>query len=119
VSKTFEGSVSGIFLYDDFEKVGSIYTISRNVFDYFYRSKQFSFLFAEIRTTIENEIYDIHNVDLENLVVAHRFSHEISVADEGNVDEIEPFMVLTHPGINRWWDASRSMVSENIFSVYD
>ena len=39
MSKTSEGSVSGIFLYDDFEKVGSIYTISRNVFDYFYRSK--------------------------------------------------------------------------------
>src|SRR5205809_822510 len=39
----------------------------------------------------------------ENLAVAHRFSHEISIAEEGDIDEIGQFMASTHPGINRRW----------------
>ena len=37
------------------------------------------------------------------LPLSHRFSHEISTADNGNVAEIEQFMSLTHPGINKKW----------------
>jgi ribosomal protein S18 acetylase RimI-like enzyme len=103
VSRTSEGAVSGIFLYDDSEKVGTIYTRSREVFDYFYELKPFNFLFAEMRTEFESEIYDIYTLDLEDLAVVHRFSHEISVAGEEHTDEIERFMVSTHPGINRRW----------------
>jgi|SRR5271157_1254194 len=102
VSRTPEGAVSGIFIYDDSEKLGTIYTRSRQVFDYFYELKPFNFLFAEMRTEVENEVYDIYTVDLENLAIVHRFSHEIS-AEEGHIDEIEQFMVSTHPGINRKW----------------
>lgn len=103
VSRTSEGAVSGIFLYDDSEKVGSIYTRSREVFDYFYELKPFNFLFAEMRTEVESEIYDIYTIDLENLSIVHRFSHEISMAGEGQVGEIERFMVLAYPGMNRRW----------------
>jgi GNAT superfamily N-acetyltransferase len=103
VSRTSDGAISGIFIYDDFENVGTIYTRSREVFDYFYELKPFNFLFAEMRTEVESEIYDIYTIDLENLAVVHRFSHEISIADEGQADKIERFMVLTHPGINRRW----------------
>lgn len=103
VARTAEGVVSGIFTYDDFEKTGTIYTKSREVFDYFYELKPFGFLFAEMMSEHENEIYDIYTVDLENLAVTHRFSHEISVADERQTDEIEQFMISTHPGINRKW----------------
>ena len=103
VSRTSEGAVSGIFIYDDSERVGTIYTRSREVFDYFYGLKPFNLLFAEMRTEVESEIYDIYTVDLENLDIVHRFSHEISIAEEEHKDEIERFMVSAHPGINRRW----------------
>jgi ribosomal protein S18 acetylase RimI-like enzyme len=103
VSRTSKGAVSGIFIYDDSEKLGTIYTRSREVFDYFYELKPFSFLFAEMRTEVESEIYDIYTIDLENLAIVHRFSHEISIAEEGHIDEIEQFMASTHPRINRKW----------------
>jgi len=103
VSRTSEGPVSGLFIYDDFEKVGTVYTRSREVFDYFYELKPFNFLFAEMTTEVESEIYDIYTINLQNAAIVHRFSHEISMAEEEHIDEIEQFMVSTHPGINRKW----------------
>jgi ribosomal protein S18 acetylase RimI-like enzyme len=103
VSRTSEGTISGVFLYDDSEKVGTICTRSREVFDCFYGLKPFDFLFAEMRTEVESEIYDIYTIDLENTAVVHRFSHEISIAEKGHIDEIEQFMVSTHPRINKRW----------------
>jgi len=102
-SRTSEGTISGIFVYDDSEKTGTIYTRSRRVFDYFYELRPFDFLFAEMKTEHEAEIYDIYNVDLANLAIDHRFSHEISIAEEGDIDEIGQFMASTHPGINKRW----------------
>jgi GNAT superfamily N-acetyltransferase len=103
VSKDSQGNVSGVFIYDDWEKTGTVYTRSREVFDYFYGLKPFNFLFGEMRTGLESDVYDIYTVDLENLTIAHRFSHEISVADSGSTEELEQFMAATHPGINRRW----------------
>ena len=103
VSRSSEGAVVGIFIYDDFEKGGTIYTRSREVFDYFYALKPFNFLFAELKTELENEVYDIFTVDVHSLAVVHRFSYEISVADKVNVGEIEQFMFSTHPGLNKRW----------------
>ncbi len=103
VSRTSEGAVSGIFVYDDCERTGAIFTRSREVFDHFYELKPFDYLFAEMRTEHECEIYDIYTIDLEDLAFVHKFSHEISVAEGGDADEIERFMVSTHPGMNRRW----------------
>lgn len=103
VSRTSEGNASGIFIYDDFEKGGTVFTRSREVFDYFSGLKPFNFLFAELRTELESEVYDIYTIDLENHDVIHRFSNEISMADEGQIGEIERFMVLAYPGMNRRW----------------
>ena len=103
VSRTSEGNISGIFVYDGSEKTGTIYTRSRRVFDYFYELKPFDFLFAEMQAEHESEIYDIYKVDLANLAVVHSFSHEISIAEERDVDEIGQFMTSTHPGINKRW----------------
>ena len=71
VSRTSEGEVSGIFMYDLSENQGTIYTRSREVFDYFYALKPFNFLFAELKTELENEIYDIYSVQFENIPVDH------------------------------------------------
>ena len=103
VSRTSDGTISGIFIYDDFEKGGTIYTRSREVFDHFYGLKKFNFLFSELKTELENEIYDIYAIDVENLALDHRFSFEISTIDKLNEIEIEQFMSSTHPGINKKW----------------
>jgi ribosomal protein S18 acetylase RimI-like enzyme len=103
VSRASEGTVTGVFIYDDFEKTGTIYTRSREVFDHFYGWKRFDFLFAEMRADCISEVYDIYSVDIKGLVIAHRFSHEISMAEGQDADEIERFMAATHPGINRRW----------------
>jgi len=103
VSRTSEGTISGLFIYDDFEKGGTIYTRTKELFDYFYGLKQFNFLFSEMKTELENEIYDLYSIDIEHIDLNHRFSYEISTTDEDNLDEIEQFMTSTHPGINKKW----------------
>ena len=94
--------MSGVFIYDGSEKTGTIYTRSREVFDHFYALRQFEILFSEMRTEHESETYDIYTIDLETSDIDHRFRHEISSA-EGCMDEVERFMVSTHPGMNRKW----------------
>jgi ribosomal protein S18 acetylase RimI-like enzyme len=103
VSRASDDRVSGLFLYDDVEKAGTVYTRSRDVFDYFCGLKPFRFLFAELKTEGDNEVYDIYTTGLESRDVVHRFSHEISMGDEGSIGEIERFMALAHPGMNRRW----------------
>jgi ribosomal protein S18 acetylase RimI-like enzyme len=103
VSRTSNGSISGIFIYDDSEKAGTIFTRSRQIFDYFYDLRPLNFLFAELMTEHQRETYDIYTVDIDGIDFDHRFSHEISVAEEGQSSEIEQFMASTHVGINPRW----------------
>ena len=103
LARSDDGDVLGLFMYDDAEKVASIYTSSREVFDYFYWLKPFHYLFAEMKTELENEAYDIYQMDLEKIIIDHRFTNQISMAESSQTDEIERFMTLTHPGINPKW----------------
>jgi GNAT superfamily N-acetyltransferase len=103
VARNQDDLLAGIFIYDTYEKGGTIYTKSREVFDYFYALKPFNFLFSEMQTELENEIYDIYTVNLNDFVFGHRFSYEISAADFENEGEVEQFMALTHPRINKKW----------------
>ncbi len=107
MSESATGNGSGLFLYDDYEKAGSIFTLSREVFDYFYRLKPFKSIYAELHTEHPKEIYDIHTTDLENNSLDHKFSHAVSVADREQIEEIRQFMLSTHPGTNpRWIDVA-------------
>ena len=103
VTRTPDGIISGLFIYDSYEKSGTIYTRSKEIFDYFYGLKPFNFVFSELKTELENEIFDIYSLDFENHVLVHRFSYEISMAENSNTVEVEKFMALTHPGINKKW----------------
>lgn len=103
VSRSSDGKISGIFIYDVSEKTGTIFTRSRTVFDYFYQLKPFNFLFSELKTELESEVYDIYSIELEKFPVDHRFSHEISILNEKNEEELERFMVASHTGMNRQW----------------
>src|SRR5215472_14198394 len=74
--------VSGLFIYDDFEKTGTIFTRSKEIFDYFYQLKKpLDYVFAEVKGERPSEAYDIFTLDLGNDVVDHRFKHEITVAE--------------------------------------
>lgn len=107
VAETVAGSGSGLFLYDEYEKAGSIFTRSREVFDHFYKLKPFKSIYAELQTEHPKEIYDINTVDLENNSLDHTFSHAVSVADREQIEEIRHFMLSTHPGTNpRWIDVA-------------
>ena len=107
VSETAAGNGSGLFLYDNYEKAGSIFTLSREVFDYFYSLKPFKSIYSELQTEHLKEIYDIHTTDLENNLLDHKFSHAVSVADREQIEEIRQFMLSTHPGTNpRWIDVA-------------
>jgi len=107
MSETRGGEGSGLFLYDDYEKAGSIFTRSREVFDYFYELKPFKSIYAELQTEHPKEVYDIHMIDLENNSLEHTFSHAVSVAGIEQIEEIQRFMLSTHPGTNpRWIDVA-------------
>jgi ribosomal protein S18 acetylase RimI-like enzyme len=109
VSKTPEDVVSGVFLYDKFEKTGTICTRSRELFDYFYNLKPINSVYAEIQAEHPKETYDIYTIDLEHNDLAHAFNHEISIADEKISRELGEFMQLTNPGINpKWVDVALS-----------
>jgi hypothetical protein len=107
LSETAAGNSSGLFLYDECEKAGSIFTRSREVFDYFYKLKPFKSIYAELKTELPKEVYDIYTIDLENNSLDHTFSHVISVADIEQIVDIRQFMLSTHPGTNpRWIDVA-------------
>lgn len=107
ISETAAGNSSGLFLYDDYEKAGSIFTRSREVFDYFYALRPFKSIYSELKTEHPKEVYDIHTIELENNSLDHTFSHAISVADMELIEEIRQFMLSTHPGTNpRWIDVA-------------
>jgi len=117
VSIAPDGNISGLFIYDDFEKSGTVFTRSREVFDYFFGLKPFNFLFAELKTEAEHEIFNIHSINLEKHDIFHRFSHEISMASDEQTSEIERFMVLAHPEINRKWTRVALKNGEKCFTV--
>jgi GNAT superfamily N-acetyltransferase len=87
------------------------------VFDYFYKSKPFGSIFAEIPAEHENEIYDIYTIDLENSPIVRDFSHEISIMDEDQIDDVGRFMVSTNPGINKKWVGVAYRNGEKCFMV--
>ncbi len=103
VAKTPTGSVSGLFIYDDFEKTGTVYTKSRQIFDHFFELKPFSFLWSELKTEHESETYDLYTVNLESQSIVHSFNHPIIIAEDQHLAEIEQFMALTNPGMNPKW----------------
>jgi ribosomal protein S18 acetylase RimI-like enzyme len=103
VSRDPNHIVSGAFIYDAFERTGTIFTRSTDVFERFYNLRPFGFLFSELKTSSEHETYDIFSLNLDASESGHRFAHEVTVATRNEIEEIDRFMTLTHQGINRKW----------------
>jgi ribosomal protein S18 acetylase RimI-like enzyme len=117
VSRASTDAITGVFMYERHEKTGTICTKSREVFNSFYKSKPLDSIFAELSTEHENEIYDIYAIDFENHPVAHGFSHEISVMEPEQTNEIERLLISTHQRINPNWVRVASRNGEKCFIV--
>src|SRR5436309_3506754 len=87
-------AANDLFIYDDFEKTGTVYTKSRKVFDHFYELKPFSILWSEMRTEHKSETYDLYTLSLDNQSIVHSFNHPIIIAEDKHTSEIERFMAL-------------------------
>ena len=92
--------ILGLFLYDNYEKTGSIYTRSEELFDYFCKLKPSSFVFAEIDTNkFVREVFNIHMLNLEG-DLHHVFKYKVS---QPTLGEIEHYLSFTQPDIDPLW----------------
>ncbi len=103
VSKTADGAVSGLFIYEETEKTGAIFTQSRSDFDHFFGLRPFDVLFAELKTEHDAEPFDIYTIKFQGHAIDHRFGHEVSTVDRDSAQDIERLMIAVNPGINKSW----------------
>jgi hypothetical protein len=94
--------VDGLFIYDGFEATGTIFTKSREVFDYFYKLKPSSYIFSELQVEeYLKEVWNVWQLDVDKAPSDHRFKHQVSI--DHDVRELERFMAATSPETNRRW----------------
>lgn len=94
---------NGLFIYDNYEATGTIFTKSREAFDYFYNLKPFSYIFSGLEVAeIPKEVWNIWQLDVDKTpVMNHRFKHHVSM--DNDVSELERFIEATQPETNRKW----------------
>lgn len=102
VSQNPRGEANGLFIYDNWEATGTIFTKSREVFDIFFGMKPSSYIFSELDVPDHTkETWNIWQLDVEKAPVEHKFRHHVSMTN--NVREIERFMAATQPETNMRW----------------
>jgi len=102
ISQNSEGDKNGLFIYDNYEATGTIFTKSREVFDHFYELKTSSYIFSELEVAEHpKEAWNIWQLDVDKASLDHRFKHHVSI--DYDVREIERFMAATQPETNRQW----------------
>lgn len=102
VSEDQQGKKTGLFIYDEYEATGTVFTRTRDVFDHFYQMKPDSYIFSELDIAgLPHEVWNIWKLDVDKVAPGHRFRHMVSVEDDA--DEIERFMAATQPETNPRW----------------
>ena len=102
ISHDSHGVANGLFIYDGYEATGTVFTKSREVFDYFYRLKPSSYIFSELEVEdLPKENWNIWQLDVDTAPLDYRFRHPVIVED--NVGEIERFVAIAQPETNRRW----------------
>jgi len=102
ISQNCKGEKNGLFIYDNYEATGTIFTKSREAFDQFFTLKPSSYIFSELDVAEHpKEAWNIWQLDVEKAALVHRFKHHVSIANDAT--EIERFMASTQPGTNRHW----------------
>ena len=102
VSQSSEGDENGLFIYDNYEETGTVFTKSREVFDYFCKLKPSSYIFSELEVAeLPKEVWNIWQLDVGKSPSNHRFKHQVIM--DRDVKEIEQFMAATQPETNKKW----------------
>ena len=102
ISQNSKGEKNGLFIYDDYEATGTIFTRSVEAFNQFYDLKPSSYIFSEFEATQHpKETWNIWQLDVEKAPLGHRFKHHVSIDYDAN--EIERFMTSAQPETNRRW----------------
>jgi len=116
VSQNPEGIKNGLFIYDGYEATGTIFTKSREVFDYFYKLMPSSYIFSELEVPeLPKEVWNLWQLDVDKVPLDHRFKHHVSM--NHNVKEIERFMASTQPETNRKWISAALRHGDKCFVV--
>jgi hypothetical protein len=102
ISQSSEEEKNGLFIYDNHEATGTIFTKSREAFDRFYELKPSSYIFSELEVAEHpKEAWNIWQLDVDRASSDHRFKHRVSISDDAQ--EIERFMAIAQPETNRQW----------------
>ena len=88
VSMDRDGNKTGLYIYDSTERVATVFTPYMEVFNYFLGYRPHDVLFSEIRAELKNEPYSIYSIDLGSYGQSGKFSHEVRIADDGDIDAI-------------------------------
>ncbi len=102
VSQNTNGEKNGLFIYDNYEATGTIFTKSREAFDLFYELKPSSYIFSELDVAEHpKEVWNIWQLDIDKVPLNHRFKHHVSM--DYDVGEVERFMAFAQPETNPRW----------------
>lgn len=102
ISQNSKGDKNGLFIYDNYEATGTIFTKSREAFDQFFTLKPSSYIFSELEVAEHHkEAWNIWQLDVEKAALGHRFKHHVSI--DYDAREIERFMASSQPETNRRW----------------
>jgi GNAT superfamily N-acetyltransferase len=111
------GALTGVWIYHDAEKVGTIFTRSRAVAERFASLQGSGSLFSEIPLGVPGELYHIYAMDLESGGGAHRFRHTVRAAEPSDAERILPLIREIHGPIDDHWLRPVSPNSEKGFLV--
>lgn len=102
ISQNSTGQKNGLFIYDNYEATGTIFTRSREAFDQFYTLKPSGYIFSELEVEERpKESWNIWQLDVANAPLGHRFKHDVSINYDAS--EIERFMASSQPETNTRW----------------
>jgi hypothetical protein len=101
-SQSAAGTTDALFIYDEFEATGSIFTRSKRAFDLFYKLKPSSYIFSEFEAKdMPHEPWNLWELEVDRARVDRKFKHLVSI--DNDADEIERFMFATQPETNLRW----------------
>jgi GNAT superfamily N-acetyltransferase len=94
---------SCIFIFDDIERTGTVFTKSLPLFRKCIENVSNCHIYCELQDEIENEIFSILELDLANSTLNHSFSNEISLLGTDDIERITTAMSHIFPGMNQRW----------------
>jgi RimJ/RimL family protein N-acetyltransferase len=109
--------VSGIFTYDDDEKVGSIFARDRSVAETLFRRRAPLAAFSDFALAPGAEAYDIFGAEHPAWNVPHRFAHGVRLADAADRAPILQLMREMYGRIEEGWIRSIPRPEEPCFLV--